>query len=375
MRARILPPTLENLKLIALALKNGELVGLPTETVYGLAANGFNPVALAQVFETKERPTFDPLIVHVGPSQKSLAKLEQMKVVDPSVLSLSVRHQVEGLMQAFWPGPLTLILPKHPHVPDLVTSGLPSVGVRMPVHPVAQNLLEQLPFPLAAPSANRFGRISPTSAQAVADELGDRMDWILDGGPCGIGVESTILLIHPQVPEQIQLLRSGGVSLERLQTHLGFSISRQTPVGSSHAFAAPGMLESHYAPGKPFLLFPKPLDQITDSELICFFETLVQKFFKPLVWGVLLQKGAPEAFNRRLSLLTKIPLLIRSLSEAGDLKERAHRLFSEMRGLDATSAEILIAEPCAEENGLAQAISDRLTRASAHSRSRLALAK
>ncbi|MCB0778636.1 MAG: threonylcarbamoyl-AMP synthase, partial [Flavobacteriales bacterium] len=162
-------------------LREGGVVAVPTETVYGLAANAFDPAAVLQVFAIKERPSFDPLIVHIG----------ERREVDRVVRELPPGAQ--ALMDAFWPGPLTLVLPRDPQVPDVVTSGLDTVGVRMPAHPMLRELLGRLDFPLAAPSANPFGYVSPTTAQHVADQLGERVPYILDGGPCVVGVESTIL--------------------------------------------------------------------------------------------------------------------------------------------------------------------------------------
>ncbi|MBK7751267.1 MAG: threonylcarbamoyl-AMP synthase [Flavobacteriales bacterium] len=161
-------------------LRAGQVVAIPTETVYGLAANAFDEAAVVRVFETKQRPAFDPLIVHV----KDRNQLERVAVVPA---------EAEPLIARFWPGPLTLVLPKRPEVPDLVTSGLDTVAVRMPAHPLTRQLLALLDFPLAAPSANPFGYVSPTTAQHVADQLGDRIPYILDGGPCDVGVESTII--------------------------------------------------------------------------------------------------------------------------------------------------------------------------------------
>ncbi|HPQ59021.1 MAG TPA: L-threonylcarbamoyladenylate synthase, partial [Flavobacteriales bacterium] len=187
-------------------LREGGVVAVPTETVYGLAANAFDPEAALQVFAIKERPSFDPLIVHVG-ERNEVARVAR-----------DLPPGAEALMDAFWPGPLTLVLPRSAEVPDVVTSGLDTVGVRMPAHPLLRELLGQLDFPLAAPSANPFGYVSPTTAQHVADQLGDRVPYILDGGPCVVGVESTIL---GHESGRWRLYRPGGIGMEDVTRVLG----------------------------------------------------------------------------------------------------------------------------------------------------------
>ena len=191
-------------------LRAGEIVALPTETVYGLAADAFNPAAVAKVFAAKERPSFDPLIVHIA----SRGDLKNVAIVPEDIA-----ETVNKLTAAFWPGPLTLILPKHPDVPDLVTSGLPTVAVRQSAHPVFRAINKELGRPIAAPSANRFGRISPTSASAVMKELGGRIPLIVDAGACGEGVESTIISIEPRDGKKpiFRLHRAGPITKEQLQ--------------------------------------------------------------------------------------------------------------------------------------------------------------
>lgn len=193
--AELLQPTAENLARAGEALRRGELVGMPTETVYGLAGNALDAEAVARIFAVKERPTFDPLIVHVAPELRGLDAFGEAELVDVAALDGDARTHIEALISRFWPGPLTLVLPRGARVPDLVTSGLATVAVRMPRHPVAQALIRAAQRPLAAPSANRFGRISPTSAADVQAELGDRIGLILDGGSSEVGVESTVLAI------------------------------------------------------------------------------------------------------------------------------------------------------------------------------------
>ncbi len=200
-----------NIQTAAELLRKGEVVAIPTETVYGLAANAYNEAAVLKIFQAKQRPAFDPLIVHVH-------SLEQVKeVVSFSELTRKdMRKEAEALMVKFWPGPLTLVLPKSDRVPDLVTSGLDTVAVRMPAHPMALELLRSLDFPLAAPSANPFGYVSPTTAQHVADQLGDKIPYILDGGPCTVGVESSIIGWESEADQWV-LYRPGGTPVAEIE--------------------------------------------------------------------------------------------------------------------------------------------------------------
>ncbi|MCZ4410199.1 L-threonylcarbamoyladenylate synthase [Cryomorphaceae bacterium 1068] len=297
-------------------LKNGGLVAIPTETVYGLAANALDADAILKIFEAKNRPSFDPLIVHIG----SINQLNLLARTFPS--------EAEKLIEEFWPGPLTIVLPKTELVPDLVTSGLPSVGIRMPSHPLTQGLLSLLPFPLAAPSANPFGYISPTSAAHVADQLGDKVDYILDGGPSSVGVESTIISFEGDIP---QILRWGGLALEEIEPFLRvFESSNQ----SSDNPSAPGMLSSHYAPSKKILI--GSLDELIKShrDEDCSYLSFQQAY--------------------------EIPGEV--LSQSGDMKEAARNLFAALRRLDNTSGSLILAEFVPNE-GLGRAINDRLKRA------------
>src|SRR5579871_1590015 len=211
-------------------LKRGGLVAIPTETVYGLAANALDVRAVAKIFAAKDRPFFDPLIVH-------LAELSWWPRV-----ATEFPPMARKLAERFWPGPLTLILPKSDSIPDLVTSGMSTVGVRVPDHPLTRELLRLADVPAAAPSANPFGRLSPTTAEHVRRQLGDRVDFILDGGPCRVGVESTIVHVEGDVAT---LLRPGGVPLEEIEAVIGpVHLSASSP---QNAPAAPGMLDGHYA--------------------------------------------------------------------------------------------------------------------------------
>lgn len=311
-------------------LREGNIVAIPTETVYGLAADAFDEAAVLKVFAAKQRPSFDPLIVHIG----------QRDDVPRVVRELP--PGAEALMDAFWPGPLTLVLPKQPAVPDLVTSGLDSVGLRMPAHPLTRELLGLLDFPLAAPSANPFGYVSPTTAQHVADQLGDRVPYILDGGPCSVGVESTILGWDAGAddrppdadrPGRWYVYRAGGIPLESIETVIG----RMEPAVKQVLPVAPGMLESHYAPRKPVHVGDVP--------------ALLRRFAGQAVGVIAFRKEHP---GHRCEVL----------SESGDLAEAARHLFAVLRDMDGSDCSVIVAEEFPEE-GLGRAINDRLRRASA----------
>jgi len=299
-------------------------VALPTETVYGLAGDALNEKALAKIFETKQRPSFDPLICHV-------ADLEGVRQ-----LCRDLPATARKLAEKFWPGPLTLVLPKRDHVPDLATSGLPTVAVRVPAHPLAQALLREFGGPVAAPSANMFGRISPTTAGAVRQELGEKVDLILDGGPCEIGVESTIIGFAPaEEGGQPRLYRAGGVTVEEIEEVAGPLEDR---TGNTSRPNAPGQLESHYAPRKPLHLQAggAPIEHHSSIGWLLF--------------------GPTGNFKPEVS---------RNLSPDGDLREAAANLFRHLRELDADpSVRTLCARPVPEQ-GLGRAINDRLRRASA----------
>ena len=312
----------ESIRLAAAIIRTGGLVAFPTETVYGLGCDALNPEAVARVFEAKRRPMFDPLIVHIA---------------DRAALDVLVSHvsmSDHKLMDTFWPGPLTLVLPKRLVVPDLVTAGLPTVAVRMPAHPVAQALSREAGVAIAAPSANPFGYVSPTCAQHVLDGLGDRVDLILDGGPCPLGVESTIMSTVGAVPE---MLRPGSLSLSDIEAVIGPVIRRlrseQTPL-------APGRLTRHYATRTPLTILARP--------------------------------GAhrPPVGERAglLAMSTPVDLggyaVIEVLSPSGNLREVAQHLFAALRLLDGLSLDHLYAEPC-DEQGLGLAIMDRLRRCAA----------
>ena len=299
-------------------LKSGKLVAIPTETVYGLAANALNADAVIHIFETKNRPHFDPLIVHV-------ASHEQVADV-----AIDISEAAHLLMRKLWPGPLTIVLRKHECIPHIVTSGLDTVGVRMPDHALTLELLRSLDFPLAAPSANPFGYISPTSALHVAEQLGERIPYILDGGECRVGVESTIIDCTTAIPS---VLRLGGTSVETIQELIG---EVNVNAISTSAPQAPGMLHSHYAPRKPLLVgnIHELLHEHGSNVSILSFK---------------------DSFHNFRNI---------RLSETGDLHEAARNLFAAMRKLDADHHELIIAE-FVPDFGLGRAINDRLKRAAA----------
>lgn len=314
-------------------LRNGGVVALPTETVYGLAADALNAEAVARVFEAKQRPEFDPLIVHIGAARD----LDKVACVPEDIAAT-----VQRLCDEFWPGPLTLILPKHEDIPDLVTGGLPTVAVRQSAHPFFRAVNKELGGPIAAPSANRFGRISPTSAPAVLKELGGRIPLVIDGGACMEGLESTIVSIEPREGKKplFHLFRAGPVTKEQLQ-----KFGRVEKVKREAAIAAPGQLESHYAPRTPFRLIEKPEDFIPEEGKL---------------YGLLSYKGEESGNFVRMHDWASIV----SLSPgSGKLAEAAIRLFYAMRELDEQDLDEIIAEPISEV-GLGVAIMDRLRRAS-----------
>jgi L-threonylcarbamoyladenylate synthase len=313
----VVPATPENLERAAQIIRSGGLVAFPTETVYGLGANALDATAVAKIFEAKQRPSFDPLIVHVV----NRAMLEVVVQEIPAV--------AEQLMARFWPGPLTLVLPKSNRVPGIVTSGLATVAVRMPSHPVAQELIRRAGVPVAAPSANPFGYLSPTRAEHVERMLGERVDLILDGGRTEFGVESTIVLLA----EKPTLLRYGAVAVEELEKVLG---SLELQVADSEKPLVPGQLPQHYAPRTPIHI-ARP-------------EDLPLELRKRV--GFLAFQEVPKGFK-----------VVKVLSPTGNLLEAAAHLFEALHQLDRLSLEAIYAEPV-PETGLGRAIMDRLRRAS-----------
>lgn len=349
----------------AAALRRGEVVGMPTETVYGLAGDGFNPVALARIFAAKERPTFDPLILHVfapmagrpAKCNDGCALLAELGVLNSARLSPEARSTANTLMDRFWPGPLTLVLPKSERVPDLATSGLDTAGFRMPAHPIAQALIEAVGRPLAAPSANRFGRISPTSAADVRAELDGRIPWILDGGPCAVGVESTVVQVL--VDGRVSLLRPGGVSAEAIIAACGGRALVSAIVQPTSGLVSPGSLASHYAPRKKLRLL-----SVAAAATDGLSEALRRAFpVPPRHLGFLAQSGDPSEIEARVGADFGSDCTCRVLSPGGDVNEAARNLFRHLRELDESAATELAAEPWAPNEGLGFAINDRLKRA------------
>lgn len=322
-----LPPPLSSapadLARAAELLRSGEIVALPTETVYGLAADALNPLALAKVFAAKGRPLLDPLIVHVA----DRAELERIARPDPRLDRLA----------AFWPGPLTVVLPRLPVVPDLVTAGRETVAVRIPAHPVFRAVLARV-GPLAAPSANPFGYVSPTLVAHVRDSLGERCPWVVDGGPCAHGVESTILDLSD--PARARLLRPGPVTREALEAALGAPVEVVSRAAEEReAQIAPGMLARHYSPRTPMRLVARGAEPVMPSAHA----------------ALLLQSRRPAPPSGAD---------IYYLSESGDPAEAARALFALLRQLDGRGYEVIVAE-LADESGLGVALNDRLRRAAA----------
>ncbi len=311
----------EAIRQAAEIIRKGGIVAFPTETVYGLGADAFNSMAVARIFEVKQRPTFDPLIVHVARKR------------DVEKFVREIPAQAIKLMERFWPGPLTVVLNKREEVLEMVTAGLPTVAVRMPNHPVALELIQVSGCPIAAPSANPFGYVSPTTAEHVRDQLGDQVDFILEGGPCEVGLESTIVSFAGERPV---LLRPGGVPLEEIESVIG---TVEVHV-NLEKISAPGMLPKHYAPRTPIL--------------IKWLEKEKAEIFRGKKIGLL-------AFQKPTDRFPFVHVEI--LSQKGDLREAASNLFSAIRRLDALGLDLILAESV-PEIGLGRAIMDRLRRAS-----------
>ncbi|QDV47355.1 Threonylcarbamoyl-AMP synthase [Stieleria neptunia] len=323
----------------ALHLAEGRLVGVPTETVYGLAADATNPVAVRKIFEAKGRPSNNPLIIHVDSAESAR---RWVHVDHPPWLADQWQRAA-----AFWPGPLTVVVPRSAEVVDEVTAGAPTVAIRVPSHPVMRSLLAACEFPIAAPSANPSNYVSPTCAEHVRQGLGDKVAMILDGGECQCGLESTIIRLRS---EGVELLRPGSISVEQLQDAFGFvqlpheddanaagdGSGRTDPVA---AMPAPGMLAKHYSPTKPLRIVdawqPEKLEPSRVARIT----------FAPL----------PDAQAGRFGWY-------RSLSSTGDLNEVAQHLFTAIRQADATACELIVIDRC-DRSGIGRAIMDRIDRA------------
>jgi L-threonylcarbamoyladenylate synthase len=305
-------------------LRRGEVVGLPTETVYGLAGDAFAPLAVARIFEAKKRPLTDPLIVHL-PGGEWLDRIALFN-------SPEQKAKVEQLAAAFWPGPLTLILKKNPRLPDLVTAGLESVAVRVTADPLFQEVLRRLNSPLAAPSANRFGRISPTTAEDVRRELGSKIPLIVDGGACLHGMESTIVAV---MDEGLKILRPGPIIREQLSEYGDIFL----PDADRERMHTPGGLLGHYAPKKELRIIEADISQFSPDS-----------------------KAGLLAFRTPAREVAQKFTALEILSPTGDLREAAANFYKALRRLDEGKSAIIYAEALPEE-GIGIAIMDRLRRA------------
>jgi len=323
MKTRVHPPTPAALRRLAAALRRGELVAIPTETVYGLAANALDARACRRIFTAKRRPADDPLIVHVS-DLRGAERLADLNAV------------ARALARAFWPGPLTLVLPKRACVPAIVTSGQPTVAVRAPAHPLARRLLALARVPLAAPSANPFGYVSPTTAAHVLDGLGSRIPHVLDGGACTVGVESTIVDVTD--PTRLVVLRPGAISAADLRTALGRA-GIKTRIGrkAREQTLAPGLLDQHYSPHTPLTLLARAPRTVGERT------------------GVIYWQRPPQVAARAG---------VFALTRRGDADDAARSLYAVLRAADAAGLSALVCEKApASAGALGEAINDRLRRA------------
>ncbi len=316
-----------DLQLAINLLNQGNLVAIPTETVYGLAANAFNANAVAKIFEAKNRPSFNPLIIHTN----SIKKLEDWGLTIPEKMLLLANH--------FSPGPLTYVIPKSNQIPDIVTAGTNAVAVRIPNHNLTLNLLSQLNYPLAAPSANPSGYVSPTTALHVQNQLGETIPYILDGGACNVGLESTIISFLTDTPI---LLRHGGITIEQIENIIGKVIDKPGEAGDKITTdnpVAPGQLARHYAT-KHTLIHDNPINHLDKYNVA---------------------RIAIISFSNKYPNIPDNLQFV--LSPKGDLAEAAQNLFSTMRLVDELDVDVILAEKF-PDNGLGKAINDRLKRAS-----------
>ena len=301
-------------------LKEGEVVAIPTETVYGLAGNAFEPKALAKIFAAKERPTFDPLIVHIA----DIAQLTD--------IAKDIPDSAYKLAEASWPGPMTIILPKKDCIPDLCTSALPSVAVRFPSHPIAQAIIKESGLPLAAPSANLFKHVSPTTAEHVAAQLADRIAGIVDGGPCSVGVESSIISLAGEKPT---VLRPGAITPEMFAKVLGDVAIKESTSKPGQPMLAPGQCDTHYRPQVPLYYGEVPAGYTLPEHTV------------RIAFGT--QTGP-------------IPATV-NLSATGDMVEATSKLYAFMHDLDKSEYDLILVDPI-PNTGVGMALNDRLKRAS-----------
>ena len=324
---------LTKIKIAAEEIKKGSLVAFPTETVYGLGADALNDKAVAKIFQAKGRPFNDPLIAHI-------ADIKELYRLSRKVPSVALK-----LAKAFWPGPITLVLKKSELVSGIVTANLDTVAVRMPADNIALNLIREAKTPIAAPSANLFGRTSPTTAQHVADDLGGKIEMIIDGGKTKVGVESTVLDV---TVEPVRVLRAGGVSLEKLKEVVGqVKISKELEEG----FRSPGMLNSHYSPRAKLILVEKKSDAQVEEVRKLTSEYIAQG----LKVGIMAKEENQNKYDR---------FEVKVIGKDSELDVCAANLFSTLRSFDKEGFEIIIAEGL-EEHGLGLAIMERLRKAAA----------
>ena len=343
---KFLPVTPESLEEAAGILRSGGLVAFPTETVYGLGADAFNPSALAKVFDVKRRPRFDPLIIHIS----AIEALEN--TADLSALCGETRKKLFLLAENLWPGPLSIVLPKNEKIPGIATAGLSTAAIRFPDHETAQKLISLSGTAVAAPSANPFGSLSPTRAEHVRSGLGEKVDMILDGGPARIGVESTVLDI---TGGSVKILRPGGTPKEAIEKLIG-PVENNFLAGDADAgLASPGQLESHYAPRTPLMAYP--------------YESFIRLPYTVADNAYLFFDGSSrDAWLARQCEKPPDTAVIRVLSETGSVLEAAARLFETLHEIDSYNRKItLIHAQLAPPQALGEAINDRLRRGSIRS--------
>lgn len=320
----------DNLKIAAKAINDGKLVAFPTETVYGLGSDVFNSRAVSKIFEIKKRPLNDPLIVHIA---------DKASVFD---LSKEVSDKAVKLMKKFWPGPLTLVLKKSNIVSDIVTAGLDTVAIRMPENLIALSLIKLAKTPLAAPSANLFGRTSPTCAQHVVDDFSDKIDVIIDGGKCSVGVESTVLDMTEKIPV---ILRPGGITKEAIEKIIKFvKVNNE----NNYIIRSPGMMKKHYSPKAKLVLVEKKNGQIEEMKRLA--SDYIKKNKNVGIMTVVENERSFNNFN------------VKSIGEESNIRDCAINIFSVMRSFDTEKIDVIIAG-AVEEQGIGIAIMDRLRKA------------
>jgi len=353
----LFPVSKESIENGAKILKDGGLVAFPTETVYGLGADAFNPRALAKIFDVKKRPFFDPLIIHIS----SIDTLE--KIADISLLNNDAKDKLFILAENFWPGPLSIVLPKNKNIPDIATAGLQTAAVRFPDNETACKLISLSTGAVAAPSANPFGSLSPTKAEHVKSSMGNKVDLILDGGPARVGIESTVIDI---TGKQIKILRPGGTPKEAIEKLTGkieinnecesADFESETINKNSGAYSSPGQLRNHYAPDKPLYIFDrgeiinKPYEK---NSVFIFYDGATKD-----IWFNNIKIKNQSADLNELTQIKNYKIL----SESGDSLEAASRFFEVLHEVNKSGAGKIFAQ-LAPQRGLGEAINDRLRRA------------